>query len=59
MVTWLIYLVLFSTRLSGAWRGRRSAYLAVFGFAAMMVTLFGISFLSGQHGFKPEFGPLP
>jgi cytochrome c-type biogenesis protein CcsB len=59
MVTWLIYLVLFSTRLSGAWRGRRSAYLAVLGFAVMMVTLFGISFLSGQHGFKPEFGPLP
>jgi cytochrome c-type biogenesis protein CcsB len=59
MVTWLIYLVLFSTRLSGLWRGRRSAYLAVFGFAAMMVTFLGVSFVSGQHGFVPDLGPAP
>ncbi len=59
IVTWLIYLVLFSTRLSGLWRGRRSAYVAVLGFAVMMVTFLGVSFLSGQHGFQPEFGPLP
>jgi ABC-type uncharacterized transport system permease subunit len=59
MVTWVIYLVLFSTRLSGFWRGRRSAVVAVFGFAAMMVTFLGISFLSGQHGMRPELGPLP
>ncbi len=59
MVTWLIYLVLFSTRLSGLWRGRRSAYVAVFGFAAMMATFLGVSFLSGMHGFVPELGPAP
>jgi len=59
MVTWVIYLVLFSTRLSGLWRGRRSAYVAVFGFAAMMVTFLGVSFLSGPHGLKPELGPRP
>jgi ABC-type transport system involved in cytochrome c biogenesis permease subunit len=58
-VTWLIYLVLFSTRLGGMWRGRRSAYVAVFGFAAMMVTFLGVSFLSGPHGFVPELGPGP
>jgi cytochrome c-type biogenesis protein CcsB len=59
LVTWLIYLVLFSTRLSGTWRGRRSAYVAVFAFAAMMVTFLGVSFLSGQHGYLPEFGQIP
>lgn len=59
LVTWLIYLVLFSTRLSGTWRGRRAAYVAVFGFAAMMVTFLGASFLSGPHGYFPEFGKLP
>ena len=59
LITWLIYLILFSTRLSGNWRGRRSAYLAVFGFAAMMVTFLGISFLSGQHGYFPNFGNKP
>jgi cytochrome c-type biogenesis protein CcsB len=59
MITWLIYLVLFSTRLSGAWRGRRGAYVAIFGFAAIMVTFLGASLLSGQHGFVPKLGNLP
>ncbi len=59
LITWFIYLILFSTRMSGSWRGRRSAYLAIFGFAAMMVTFLGISFLSGQHGFFPNLGGAP
>lgn len=59
VVTWLIFLLLFSGRLSGAWRGRRAAYVAIFGFAAMMVTFLGVSFLSGPHGYFPEFGELP
>jgi cytochrome c-type biogenesis protein CcsB len=59
LVTWLIYLVLFSTRLSGAWRGRRAAYLAIFGFIAMMVTFLGVSVLSGQHGYIPQLSSLP
>jgi len=59
LITWLIYLVLFSTRSSGSWRGRRGAYVAIFGFAAMMVTFLGISFLSGQHGFFPRLGDRP
>jgi len=56
LVTWLIYLTLFSTRLSGSWRGRRAAYVAIFGFAAVMVTFLGVSFLSGQHGYVPNGG---
>lgn len=54
LVTWLIYLTLFSTRVSGSWRGRRSAYGAIFGFAAVMVTFLGMTFLSEQHGFLPK-----
>src|SRR5215469_10786922 len=50
VVTWVIYLALFSTRASGNWSGRRAAYGAVFGFGAVMVTFLGITFLSGQHG---------
>ena len=57
LLTWLIYLILFSTRVSGSWRGRRAAYVAILGFAAMMVTFLGVSFLSGQHGFMPNLGP--
>ena len=56
LVTWLIYLTLFSTRLSGSWRGRRAAYVAIFGFAAVMVTFLGVSLLSGQHGYVPNGG---
>jgi len=53
LLTWLIYLVLFSTRVSGSWRGRRAAYVAIFGFAAIMVTFLGVSVLSGPHGYVP------
>ena len=53
LLTWLIYLVLFSTRVSGSWRGRRAAYVAIFGFAAIMVTFLGVSLLSGPHGYVP------
>jgi len=54
MVTWLIYLVLFSAHVSGGWRGRRAAYIAIFGFAAILVTFVGISLLSGDHGYIPK-----
>ncbi len=59
LVTWLIYLALFSTRLSGNWPGRRSAYVAIVGFAVVMVTFLGVSFISGPHGFVPNLGNLP
>lgn len=59
LIVWIIYLVLFSTRVSGNWRGRRSAYGAIFGFALIMVTLLGVTFLSGEHGLLPNFGAKP
>jgi ABC-type uncharacterized transport system permease subunit len=59
LVTWIIYLMLFSTRLSGSGHRRRAAYLAIFGFAAVMVTFLGISFVSSQHGFFPKLGNSP
>jgi len=59
LVTWIIYLMLFSTRLSGSGHRRRAAYLAIFGFGAVMVTFLGISFVSSQHGFLPQLGSNP
>jgi ABC-type transport system involved in cytochrome c biogenesis permease subunit len=59
LFTWLIYLVLFSTRLGGNWGGRRSAYAAIFGFAAVMLTFLGVSFLSSQHGYFPNLSSMP
>jgi ABC-type uncharacterized transport system permease subunit len=58
LITWVIYLILFSTRLSGNWRGRRGAYVAIIAFAAVLFTFIGVSSLSGQHGFVPKgMGP--
>lgn len=59
LVTWLIYLILFAARASGSWSGRRAAYLAIFGFALMMVTFLGISLVSGQHGYFPNLSGMP
>lgn len=59
LITWLIYLALFSTRVSGSWQGRKAAYVAIFAFAAVMVTFVGVSFLSGQHGYVPNLGGKP
>ncbi|HET7214066.1 MAG TPA: cytochrome c biogenesis protein CcsA [Terriglobia bacterium] len=59
LITWLIYLFLFSARLSGTWPGRLSAYVAIVGFAAIMVTFVGISFVSGWHGYIPRLGRVP
>lgn len=58
LFTWFVYLVLCSTRFSGSWRGRRSAYAAIFGFAIMMATFLGVSFLSSVHGYFPVSGRL-
>lgn len=54
LVTWVIYLVLFSARVSGGWRGRRAAYIAIIGFCAILVTFVGASLLSGEHGYIPR-----
>lgn len=59
LITWLIYLFLFSVRLSGTWPGKLSAYVAIVGFAAIMVTFVGISFVSGWHGYIPRLGKAP
>ncbi len=59
VLTWIVYLVLFSAYLSGIWRGRRAAYVAIFAFAILMVTFLGVSFVSGQHGYFPKLGNIP
>jgi len=33
--------------------------VAIFGFAAVMVTFLGVSLLSGQHGYVPNGGGAP
>ena len=47
-VTWLIYLVLIFFRWTAGWRGRKAAYLAIVGFASVIVS-WGVS--SNMHSF--------
>jgi cytochrome c-type biogenesis protein CcsB len=53
LVTWIIYVALVSTRFHGSGRGRKSAYVAIFGFAAILITFLGVTSLSTQHGYVP------
>lgn len=51
LITWLVYAAYLHTRTIG-WKGKRSAILAIIGFAIAMFTLFGVSYLlSGLHSY--------
>ena len=51
LITWLVYAAYLHTRAIG-WKGRRSAILAMIGFAVAMFTLFGVTYLlSGLHSY--------
>jgi cytochrome c-type biogenesis protein CcsB len=52
LITWFIYAALLHARLLKGWHGRRTAWLAVLGFMAVLFTYFGVSFLlSGLHSY--------
>jgi cytochrome c-type biogenesis protein CcsB len=52
LITWLLYATLLHARLVKGWQGRRIAWLAVLGFAAVLFTYFGVSFLlPGLHSY--------
>ena len=42
LVTWLFYFVVLLGRLTVGWRAKRAAYLTVFGFACVILTLVGV-----------------
>ncbi len=50
LVTWFIYAILLHERLAVGWRGRKAAWLAIFGFSAVLITFLGVNlFLKGHH----------
>ncbi len=50
LITWGIYAVLLHERLAVGWRGKRAAWLAIFGFSAIMITFLGVNLvLKGHH----------
>ena len=51
LFTWLVYGVYLHTRTLRGWRGRRSAIILLFGFAAVMFTYYGNYFFGGMHAY--------
>ena len=47
LITWIIYAIYLHLRLRPAWRGRKGCYLAIFGFAAVLFTLLGVTYIFG------------
>lgn len=52
LITWIIYAGYLHARLMYGWKGKRAAWLAIFGFAAVLFTFFGVNyFLAGLHSY--------
>jgi cytochrome c-type biogenesis protein CcsB len=52
LITWLTYAGYLHMRLTRGWRGRRSAYFAIIGFAIVLFTFFGVTYLlPGLHSY--------
>lgn len=49
IITWLLYAALLHGRLIIGWRGRRSAIMAIIGFAVVLFTFLGVNFLFEGH----------
>ena len=47
LITWFIYLIQVHQRITGGWRGRRAAVMAILGFSAVVFTLWGVTYLLG------------
>ena len=51
-ITWLVYAGYLHMRITRGWRGRRAAYFAILGFAVVMFTFFGVTYLlPGMHAY--------
>jgi cytochrome c-type biogenesis protein CcsB len=51
LITWFVYATLLHARMMRGWRGKRIAYLSIFGFAAVLFTYFGVNYLPGLHSY--------
>ncbi|MDP4160230.1 MAG: c-type cytochrome biogenesis protein CcsB [Bacillota bacterium] len=52
LITWIIYAAYLHARLMYGWKGKRAAWMAVFGFVAVLFTFFGVNyFLPGLHSY--------
>ena len=55
LITWIIYAAFLHARLMYGWKGKRAAWMAVFGFAAVLFTFFGVNYLlPGLHSYATQ-----
>ncbi|SDO90293.1 c-type cytochrome biogenesis protein CcsB [Desulforhopalus singaporensis] len=47
LITWFLYLVQIHQRFTVGWRGKRAAVMAIVGFASVLFTLWGVTYLLG------------
>ncbi|MBA3006731.1 MAG: c-type cytochrome biogenesis protein CcsB [Proteobacteria bacterium] len=47
LITWFLYAAQIHQRFSAGWRGKRAAIMAVIGFASVLFTLWGVTYLLG------------
>lgn len=47
LITWFLYLIQLHQRFTVGWRGKRAAVMAVIGFASVVFTLWGVTYLLG------------
>jgi cytochrome c-type biogenesis protein CcsB len=51
-ITWLVYAAYLHARATAGWRGRRAAYIQIFGFVCLMFNLVGINlWVTGLHSY--------
>ena len=51
-VTWLVYAAFLHARATAGWRGRRAAFIQLFGFCCLMFNLVGVNiWISGLHSY--------
>ena len=51
LITWFVYAALLHSRFVRGWKGRRMAYMALLGFAAVLFTYFGVNYLPSLHSY--------
>ncbi len=51
-ITWLVYAAFLHARATAGWRGKRAAYIQLFGFTCLMFNLVGVNiWISGLHSY--------
>jgi len=51
LITWFVYATLLHARILRGWAGRRIAWFAIMGFAAVLFTYMGVNYLPGLHSY--------